>query len=90
MSFKFDWSPFLINDDNFESISEVLTKALNRGPKPEAVVGDVKLKNLNVGTVPPRLHLAEVADITDDSFRGTFRIEYDGDASISLQTFVEV
>lgn len=90
MSFKLDWSPFLINDTNFASISTVLTKALNRGPKPEAVVGDISLKHLNVGTVPPRLHLVEVSDITDDSFRGTFQIEYDGDASISLQTSVEV
>lgn len=90
MSFKFDWSPFLINDENFDSISAVLTKALNRGPKPEAVVGHIKLKNLNVGSIPPRLHLVEVTDITDDSFKGKFRIEYDGNASISLQTFVEV
>lgn len=90
MSFKFDWSPFLINDDNYDSISQVLTKALNRGPKPEAVVGDIKLNHLHLGNMPPRLHLVEVSDITDDCFRGAFRIEYDGDASISLQTFVEV
>lgn len=90
MSFKFDWSPFLINDSNYDSLSEVLTKALNRGPKPDAVEGDIKLKHLHVGNAPPRLHLAEVSAITDDSFRGIFRVEYDGDASISLQTFVEV
>jgi hypothetical protein len=90
MSFKFDWSPFLINPTNIDSISSALSKALNRGPKSPAIVGETKLKHLHLGHVPPALHLIEVSDITDDSFRGRFRVEYKGDASISLQTFVEV
>lgn len=89
MSFKFSWNPNLINSTNFKQIAAVLEEGLKKGPKPEGVVGDVLVDDIQLGTIAPRLHMIEISKLETDQFKGVFSMVYEGDASITMHTRVE-
>ena len=56
----------------------------------QVIAGDIEVKTVDLGTVPPELEILEIGDLTTDRFRGIFRLTYAGDAFIELQTSVQV
>ena len=103
MSFRFEWPTF--SDGFYRDARELLTQALNKGEKPpvrrhcahsvdaeagQVIAGDIEVKTVDLGTIPPELEILEIGDLTTDRFRGIFRLTYAGDAYIELQTSVQV
>ncbi|KAJ3320067.1 ERMES complex subunit [Boothiomyces sp. JEL0866] len=87
MSFKVNWPSF--SSDFIEKATEQLTTALNTGKKPENIVGDITVTALNMGTKPPDLEILEISELIQDRFKGIFKLQYQGDASIVVQTQVQ-
>ncbi|WFD28188.1 ERMES complex subunit [Malassezia nana] len=73
----------------YSNAIHTLTTALNRGQKPKAIVGDIAVQELHMGTVPPELEILEIGDLSKDRFRGIFRFVYAGDAHLELSTGVQ-
>jgi len=87
MSFNFAWPTF--STEFYSNAIHTLTTALNRGQKPKAIVGDIVVQELHMGTVPPELEILEIGDLSKDRFRGIFRFVYAGDAHLELSTGVQ-
>lgn len=87
MSFNFTWPTF--SAEFYSNAIHTLTTALNRGQKPKAIVGDIAVQELHMGTVPPELEILEIGDLSKDRFRGIFRFVYAGDAHLELSTGVQ-
>lgn len=87
MSFNFEWPTF--PPEFYATATSTLDTALNRGSKPPIIVGDIKVHELNMGTVPPDLEILEIGDLSRDRFRGIFRLMYSGDAHLVLSIQVQ-
>ncbi|ORX96980.1 hypothetical protein K493DRAFT_189483, partial [Basidiobolus meristosporus CBS 931.73] len=87
MAFKFNWTEF--NHEFLEEAKQLLTIALNKGSKPANIVGQIKVKDLYLGTTPPELEVLEIGELAEDRFRGIFKLVYSGDAYVVLQTQVQ-
>lgn len=90
MAFNFNWSPLAADADFYSRARDLLTKALNKSPKPPIIVDDILVSELNLGTVPPNLEILEIGDLAEDRFRGIFKMSYSGDAFLTLKTRVQV
>lgn len=90
MAFNFNWSPLTADADFYRRARELLTKALNKSPKPPIIVDDILVSELNLGTVPPDLEILEIGDLAEDRFHGIFKMCYSGDAYLTLKTRVQV
>lgn len=88
MSFEFKWPSF--SPSFYEHAKHLLCTALNKGDKPEIITDPIQVNHLDMGTIPPELEILEIGDLGYDRFRGIFRMTYAGDASICLQTKVQV
>ncbi|KAF7547503.1 hypothetical protein G7046_g8982 [Stylonectria norvegica] len=89
MAFNFNWSPLTADADFYARARDLLTKALNKNPKPPIIVDDILVSEFNLGTVPPDLEILEIGDLAEDRFRGIFKMCYTGDAFLTLQTRVQ-
>ena len=87
MSFNFAWPTF--SPEFYANAIETLTVALNRGQKPKAIVGDIRVQELHMGHVPPELEILEIGDLSKERFRGIFRLMYAGDAHLEFSTGVQ-
>ncbi|KAJ2747663.1 ERMES complex subunit [Coemansia sp. BCRC 34301] len=88
MSFKFNWGGFP-PEFNDEALA-MLTQALNKGGnKPPNLVGPIIAKELDLGSNPPQLDILEISELEDDRFRAMFRMKYEGDGYLVLQTQVQ-
>lgn len=87
MSFNFSWPAF--SAEFYENAIQTLNTALNRGQKPKAIVDDIVVQSLHMGTVPPELEILEIGDLSRDRFRGIFRFVYAGDAHLEMSTGVQ-
>lgn len=90
MAFNFNWSPLTADAEFYSRARDLLTKALNKSPKPPIIVDDILVSELNLGTVPPDLEILEIGDLAEDRFRGIFKMCYTGDAFLTLKTRVQV
>lgn len=90
MAFNFNWSPLTADADFYQRARDLLTKALNKSPKPPIIVDDILVSEFNLGTVPPDLEILEIGDLAEDRFRGIFKMCYSGDAFLTLKTRVQV
>lgn len=90
MAFNFNWSPLTADADFYRRARDLLTKALNKSPKPPIIVDDILVSEFNLGTVPPDLEILEIGDLAEDRFRGIFKMCYSGDAFMTLKTRVQV
>ncbi|POW12697.1 hypothetical protein PSHT_08001 [Puccinia striiformis] len=88
MSFEFKWPQFL--PLFYDHAKQLLSTALNKGNKPAIIADPIEVNQLDMGTIPPDLEILEIGDLGRDRFRGIFRMTYAGDASIRLQTKVQV
>jgi len=87
MAFKFNWTTFdkvFINE-----AKDKLTEALNKGVKTQ-MIGNIKVKELNMGTKAPDLEVMEISDLSEEKFKGIFKITYQGDAYLVIQTIVQI
>ncbi|KAJ4141461.1 ERMES complex subunit [Fusarium equiseti] len=89
MAFNFNWSPLTADADFYARARDLLTKALNKSPKPPIIVDDILVSEFNLGTVPPDLEILEIGDLAEDRFRGIFKMTYSGDAFLTLKTRVQ-
>ncbi|KAG6226651.1 hypothetical protein E4U26_002254 [Claviceps purpurea] len=89
MAFNFNWSPLTADAEFYSRARDLLTKALNKSPKPPIIVDDILVSELNLGTVPPDLEILEIGDLAEDRFRGIFKMCYTGDAFLTLKTRVQ-
>ncbi|UNI14265.1 ERMES complex subunit [Purpureocillium takamizusanense] len=89
MAFNFNWSPLTADADFYRRARDLLTKALNKSPKPPIIVDDILVSEFNLGTVPPDLEILEIGDLAEDRFRGIFKMCYSGDAFLTLKTRVQ-
>ncbi|POR34103.1 Mitochondrial distribution and morphology protein 34 [Tolypocladium paradoxum] len=89
MAFHFNWSPLTADADFYRRARDLLTKALNKSPKPPIIVDDILVSEFNLGTVPPDLEILEIGDLAEDRFRGIFKMCYSGDAFLTLKTRVQ-
>lgn len=90
MAFNFNWSPLTADAEFYSRARDLLTKALNKSPKPPIIVDDILVSEFNLGTVPPDLEILEIGDLAEDRFRGIFKMCYSGDAFLTLKTRVQV
>jgi hypothetical protein len=90
MAFNFNWSPLTADAEFYSRARDLLTKALNKSPKPPIIVDDILVDELNLGNVPPDLEILEIGDLAEDRFRGIFKMTYSGDAYLTLKTRVQV
>jgi len=88
MSFQFKWPQF--SPSFYDHAKHLLSTALNKGDKPAIIADRIEVNQLDMGTIPPDLEILEIGDLGRDRFRGIFRMTYAGDASIRLQTKVQV
>lgn len=88
MSFEFRWPKF--SPSFYDDAKRLLSTALNKGDKPAIIADPIEVNRLDMGTIPPDLEILEIGDLGRDRFRGIFRMTYTGDASICLQTKVQV
>jgi mitochondrial distribution and morphology protein 34 len=86
MAFHFNWSPLIADTDR---VRHMLTSSLNKSPKPPIIVDDILVNELNLGSNPPSLEILEIGDLAEDRFRGIFKVKYEGDAYLTLQTRVQ-
>ncbi|KPM35779.1 Mitochondrial distribution and morphology protein 34 [Neonectria ditissima] len=89
MAFNFNWSPLTADAEFYSKARDLLTKALNKSPKPPIIVDDIFVSEFNLGTVPPDLEILEIGDLAEDRFRGIFKMSYTGDAFLTLKTRVQ-
>ncbi|KAK7422430.1 ERMES complex subunit [Neonectria punicea] len=89
MAFNFNWSPLTADAEFYSKARDLLTKALNKSPKPPIIVDDILVSEFNLGTVPPDLEILEIGDLAEDRFRGIFKMSYTGDAFLTLKTRVQ-
>ncbi|QPG73548.1 hypothetical protein FOA43_000860 [Brettanomyces nanus] len=87
MSFKINWN--CIEKDSFiQYAKDTLNEAMNSGKKPNILSDTIKIVDLNFGSIPPDFEILEIGDLGSDRFRGIFKFNYFGDASITLTTKV--
>lgn len=86
MAFNFNWSPLIADTSRAR---DMLTSALNKSPKPPIIVDDIIVTELNLGGVPPELEILEIGDLAEDRFRGIFKMQYSGDAFLTLRTRIQ-
>lgn len=89
MAFKFNWPLF---EESFVEKARIeVEKALNSngGQRPSAMVDTIYVKELCFGNVPPELEILELSELSEEKFRAFFKLIYDGDAHIILQTKVQ-
>ncbi|KAL1971622.1 hypothetical protein VTN31DRAFT_2243 [Thermomyces dupontii] len=89
MAFNFNWSPLMADAGFYTRAQELLTAALNKSPKPPIIVDDIRVTELNLGSIPPDLEILEIGDLAEDRFRGIFKMSYAGDAFLTLKTRVQ-
>ncbi|KAI8925366.1 hypothetical protein BC831DRAFT_415132 [Entophlyctis helioformis] len=88
MSFRINWPEF--SPEFIEKAKAQLTVALNHGQsKPANIVDRIVVKELDMGTKPPDLEILEISELVEDRFKGIFKLVYNGDAFIIIQTRVQ-
>ncbi|KAJ3294207.1 ERMES complex subunit [Borealophlyctis nickersoniae] len=87
MSFNINWPVF--SPEFIAQAREQLTKALNKGEKPANIVDHIEVTELYMGKKPPDLEVLEIGELQPDRFRGMFKLVYNGDAYVVLQTKVQ-
>ncbi|CDK25730.1 unnamed protein product [Kuraishia capsulata CBS 1993] len=88
MSFRINWNA--IEKGSLSSWStELLNDALNTGDRPNMLSSEIQIEDLNFGEKAPDFEILEIGDLGSDRFRGIFKLNYNGDASITLRTKVQ-
>ncbi|VEU21615.1 DEKNAAC102665 [Brettanomyces naardenensis] len=87
MSFNINWN--CIEKDSFTQYAkDALNDAMNSGKKPNILSDDIRIVDLNFGSIPPDFEILEIGDLGSDRFRGIFKFNYFGDAFVTLTTKV--
>lgn len=87
MAFCFRWPEF--DAEVIERARNQLEIALNRGVKPTNICDIIKVSSLHMGTTPPTLDILEIGELSEERFRGIFKLTYGGDAHVLLHTKVQ-
>lgn len=87
MSFKINWN--CIDSDSFTQYAkDTINDAMNSGKRPLILSDSIKIMDLNFGSIPPDFEILEIGDLGMDRFRGIFKFDYFGDASVKVTTKV--
>lgn len=94
MAFNFNWTPLTApasSPEFYEHAKQLLASALNKSSQSSTIVDDeIVVEELNLGKAAPEIEVLEIGDLADDKFRGVFRIQYHGDACLTLKTRIQV
>lgn len=88
MSFSFRWDAFAGQQDFQTHIREALTNALNK-KLPRILEDEITVLNLDWGDEAPAIEMLEIGDVALDRFRGVFKLNYTGGATITVATKVQ-
>lgn len=88
MSFNVNWN-LLESESMSQWTKELLSQTLNSGKRPNILASDIEIKDLNFGKISPNFEILEIGELDKDRFRGIFKVDYDGDAHITLHTKVQ-
>lgn len=88
MSFSFRWDAFAGQQDFQTNIREALTNALNK-KLPRILEDKITVLNLDWGNEAPSIEMLEIGDVALDRFRGVFKLNYNGGATITVATKVQ-
>jgi len=92
MSLKFNWPNHEQQLQFIELLKNSLTEVLNAGEKPKSVVGPITITGVELGSQPPIIEILNITDasLAHESFGASIRMVYEGDASLQLETVVQV
>ena len=85
--FKIHFSKF--NHEFYQNAIDKLTTALNQKNKPQQIVDDIIIEELDLGTLPPSIEILEIGELDLSRFRGMFRVTYNGDAFLVIRTKIQ-
>lgn len=88
MALSFDWNA-LKNKDIVQRIRHKINESINSNENAD-VVGSMHITEINFGSQPPELEITEFHDITTNKIKTAFSFYYEGDASITFYTRVEL
>jgi len=54
------------------------------------MIGTIKVDELNMGTKAPELEVMEIGDLSEEKFKGIFKITYQGDAYIVIRATLQI
>jgi len=88
MSVQFDWS-ILSNKEVIQSIRCQLNQLANSDKNADKV-GTMHITELNFGVQSPEIELVDVHDLSDSKVKTSFTFHYEGDATITFYSRVEL
>ncbi|ODV96123.1 hypothetical protein PACTADRAFT_49527 [Pachysolen tannophilus NRRL Y-2460] len=86
MSFNINWSQ--TRNDLSSMTKNLLNNTLNSS-KSNILTSEIEILNLEFGNQKPNFEILEIGELTQQSFRGIFKLDYEGDARLNLKTTVE-
>lgn len=88
MSFSFTWPIF--SSEFLAKARDQLSVALSNGKAREQnIVDNITVTSLSMGKKPPELEILEIGDLSEERFKGIFKLVYTGDASVVVQTRIQ-
>ncbi|KAF6015254.1 hypothetical protein HII13_000190 [Brettanomyces bruxellensis] len=87
MSFKINWD-YIEKESFTQYAKDTLNEAMNSGKRPNILSDGIKIMDLNFGSIAPEFEILEIGDLGKDRFRGIFKFNYSGDASVTMTTKV--
>jgi len=87
MSFNINWD-YIEKESFTQYAKDTLNEAMNSGKRPNILSDGIKIVDLNFGSIPPEFEILEIGDLGKDRFRGIFKFNYSGDASVTMTTKV--
>eukprot|EP00834_Sanchytrium_tribonematis_P001340 NODE_32_length_37098_cov_1.132760.p10 type:complete len:394 gc:universal NODE_32_length_37098_cov_1.132760:30069-28888(-) len=85
--FKIHFNKF--NKEFYEHAIDKLTEALNQKNKPQQIVDDITIEELDLGTLPPVIEILEISELDLSRFRGIFKVTYQGDGFLVIKTKIQ-
>lgn len=90
MAFHFHW-PQPWDAHYLEQLRTQLTEQMNKGgPQHPALVDPLIMKDLQFGSKPPVFKLEKIEELTGEKAVLHFYVAFSGDASVTIQTRVQV
>lgn len=85
MSFRFNWN-FIDVEALKEHSKEAITRSIAESKRPAIMADAMEVTDIDFGTRPPKLAFDSIKQVEVGRAHIVFRVEYDGDATITLET----
>jgi distribution and morphology protein 34 len=68
----------VFNSDFLFKAREQLSRALSHTKQEQNIVDDITVTTLTMGNKPPELQILEIAELTEERFKGILKLVYTG------------